>query len=319
MNNMILMPLDGSTLSEQALPMARMLAQRLGLVLHLVHVHEPRTTWIDNLPMVDEAEDAQDRNGEERYLASLCSDGGATDMVPTTTTALLDGSPVLALLKEIDRTRPELVVMLTHGRGGIARFWLGSVADQLIRVSPVPVLLERPQVIQDEPRVLHNVLILLDGSVQAEAILNDVVAAFEPLGCMYVLLRVVEPHLPVGYGPMAYGEYLPYTVEPHMIALAEQYLEKVALPLRARGLAVRTKVVADGLPIAAVICDAASSCNADLIAMATHGRGVLGRTVLGSVGDTIIRRASLPVLVYGPAVRHTQHELAVANEGGSTI
>ena len=92
------------------------------------------------------------------------------------TSSLLEGEVVPSFLAHTAETKPDLVVMTTHGRGPLGRFWLGSVADELARVLPVPLLLVRPQAeaepdLETEPP-LRQILIPLDGSKLAEQILG---------------------------------------------------------------------------------------------------------------------------------------------------
>src|SRR5512134_3053042 len=141
----ILVPLDGSGLAELAVPVAAGLAQRAEAQMRLVHVHVPISAepiHVEGLPVIDERMRSQRREHEQAYLvgASRRLAGGVA-----VSTALIDGPVAAALTAEAERSGAELIVMTTHGRGGFERAWLGSVADALVRTSPVPLLLVRPE------------------------------------------------------------------------------------------------------------------------------------------------------------------------------
>jgi nucleotide-binding universal stress UspA family protein len=205
----------------------------------------------------------------------------------------------------------DLVVMTTHGRGPLARFWLGSVADELVRRSPVPLLLVRPRETAPDPGQepdLGRVLLPLDGSTLAEQIIEPAVALGGLAGAEYTLLRVVRPAVwvhAVLESPDARREAqsLLDRVEDlrrQVLKEAEDYLTGVAQRLRARGLRVQTRVAVDEHPAGAILHEAAAG-GAGLIALATHGRRGLSRLLLGSVADKVVRGAPVPVLVHRPA------------------
>lgn len=204
----------------------------------------------------------------------------------------------------------DLVVMTTHARGPVARLWLGSVADQLIRELLRPVLLVRPVEAKAdltmEVRLAHF-LLRLDGTPLAEQILEPAAALGELMGAEYTLLRVVRPVAPVHYPPDgAVGGPLPEgilrqlrRVETESRRQAQEYLDDVAQRLRGRLLRVRTKLVDETQPAVAVI-EAAHQLAADVIAMQTHGRRGLSRLFLGSVADKVLRGAGVPLLLQRP-------------------
>ena len=98
-----------------------------------------------------------------------------------------------ALAAHARASHAQLVVLTTHGRGGFERAWLGSVADEMSRVSPVPILLVRPEPAK-APGRFRRILVPLDGSPLAEAILDHAIriARLEP-EAEIVLLDVVQP------------------------------------------------------------------------------------------------------------------------------
>ena len=150
----ILVPLDGSPLSEYALPTAYDIACRSGATLGLLHVHEcatPTPIYVEGIPAIDQNLLSLSKTHELAYLERI-RDRLTDEHDLLITVALIDPfnadirdqTIATMLATHATATNTDLIVMTTHGRGGLARFWLGSVADVLIRASPVPVLLLRP-------------------------------------------------------------------------------------------------------------------------------------------------------------------------------
>jgi nucleotide-binding universal stress UspA family protein len=289
----ILVPLDGSAFGEYALPFALSLARRTGAKLHLAHVH------VAPAPILADATDADLRAAERMYVEALVQRIGAFWDVPLTT-MLLDG-PVTQTLDDYARaSKADLIVMTTHGRGALSRFWLGSIADALIRRAAVPVLLVRPQEqpldIEHEPAV-KRILIPLDGSPLAEQVLTHATTVGRLTQAEYTLLQAIEP-LYVGYGTELYGVAMEMQAMDRLQTLAQEHLDKVAAGLRAEGLCVHTATAVD-LATTAILSYAHEHA-VDMIALATHGRSGLARFVMGGVADKIIRGATVPVLLYRP-------------------
>jgi len=278
----ILTPLDGSPFAEQALPLALSLARRAGAKLDLLHVHvlyaltDPRPSRYT----YDAKEDAEHRRQEQLYLDGTAKWLAAVSPVPTST-VVVSGMGADSILERAWSGRPDLIVMATHGRGPVARFFLGSVADELVRQAEIPVLLvptrdPAPRILP-EP-VLENVLVGLDGSALAERVLGPALDLVRLVQGRCTLLRVAE---------------VTQAVE------ARAYLETIARRLHEEGIAVETRVIV--APYAAeAILEEADKRHRDLIALATHGRGGLRRMLLGSVADEVIRGTAIPILVYRP-------------------
>lgn len=298
----ILLPLDGSAFSEHALPAALELTRRLQGRLHLVHVHEPPASLPAQGSLVVEAELGRAlREHEEQYLRDLAdrclSDAGITPRVE-----LLEGPVATALAAYSHDAGIDLVVMTTHGRGGISRAWVGSVADALVRRSAVPVLLLRPQDGQAAARPLEcrHVLVTLDGSPLAEGVLEPISLFTRLYHPRISLLRVVAPLQVVTEpaGAVAVLSQDPAAIE-KAVAGARTYLEEMAAPLRAGGLEVATAVQVHSVAAVAIL-DYAATHAVDTIAMATHGRGGWSRVALGSVADKVMRGTLMPVILYRP-------------------
>jgi nucleotide-binding universal stress UspA family protein len=303
----ILVPLDGSAFGEHALPLARAVMRRTGASLQLLHVVPPVPVVEAGAPLLADADlMAQFRETARAYLEGVLRRLGG----PTGASApvVLEGEVVSQIQEHAARAGADLVVMATHGRGPLARFWLGGVADELVRRLPLPLLLVRPrEAAADLGRGpdLGRVLLPLDGSPLAERALEPAIALGGP-EATYTLLRVVKPALLPAYAPEG-GRPLGREVEglldqiqviqKRLLAEAEGHLAGVAGRLRERGLRVQTRVVVEEQPAVAILREAADG-RAGLIALETHGRHGLSRLFLGSVADKVVRGAAVPVLVH---------------------
>jgi nucleotide-binding universal stress UspA family protein len=139
----------------------------------------------------------------------------------------------------------------------------------------------------------ERMLVPLDGSEVAEAILPFAEQVGGPLDAEVVLLRVIEPLSPIELVASA-GVVAPDTFTLRDMD-AKQYLSEFQRRLSKKGLRVRTQV-ANGPPAKEILA-ATQAISADLIAMATHGRSGLGRVLLGSVAEAVLRASPVPVLL----------------------
>ncbi|HEX6938885.1 MAG TPA: universal stress protein [Longimicrobiales bacterium] len=298
----ILVPLDGSGFSEQALPTAAAIARRESAALHLIGVHVPAAIlpFGGSTPVDADFErrvraDADARL--ERLARSVAHDYG----VPASH-ALLDGPVVETIDRYARDMGADLITMTTHGRGGLRRAWLGSVADGLVRRTRLPVLLIRPR---RRPTgrlrlaAFRRVLLPLDGSGLAEQVIPAALAVAGPTAAEFLLLRIVPP-LDVPQPWVAeYAVYVQESGVRQRLDEAEAYLDHVAGRLRRDGVVAATRAVVQGQAAIAIL-EEARRVRADLIAMATHGRGGVVRMVIGSVADTVLRRAPAPLLLLRP-------------------
>lgn len=301
----IMVPLDGSTFAEHALPVALGIARSCGGRIHLVQAHELPIvpTSPDVLVPYDARWDAALREQEHTYLTSVANRVAERAGV-SARTELLDGAPAMALATYAREMEVDLIVMTTHGRSGLSRVWLGSVADGVVRRSGVPVLLMRPshdEVDLSEEFQARHVLVPLDGSELSTGVLGPATWLGSLYGARYTLLRVILPvpllRAPAPMPDNLFAEQLAQQQDAH----AREELAVAAGVLRDRGLDVEAAVVSHAVPAAGILEFAASHA-VDLIALATHGRGGWSRLALGSVADKVLRGSTLPVMLYRPPV-----------------
>jgi nucleotide-binding universal stress UspA family protein len=265
-----MVPLDGSERAEQALAAALRMAKATGAVLHLVRVSDLATSVAAvsasaYLPdRLLEEETAKDFAYLESVQERMSSEGVRVEA------HLLTGGPALALLDYEQSARIDLTVMCSHGRSGIARFALGSVADRLLRHGGVPLLLVRAF---GPPLVLEQAVVPLDGSQPAERVLALVESLAGALLHEVTLLHAAGSDFDR--------------------ARATDYLAFIAQRLRDAGLACRTQVVQDD-PAQAILEAAGGG---QLVIMGTHGRTGLARWALGSVADRVAHGGTAGVLL----------------------
>jgi nucleotide-binding universal stress UspA family protein len=296
MYDTILVPLDGTSFAEQALRHALSIARRAKAEIALASVDEVLPVELADVDGLGQIRDAR-----ARYLDALVERIRASGVTGVSSVVLTG-----AVADQLETYRTEigagLTVMSTHGRGPLSRAWLGSVADRLSRATAVPIMLVRPEA-DDAAEVdlasdveLGDIVVPIDGSPLSESALEPATALGLLFGASYTLLRFVAfPHLPPSV-------YMPDIIEENrrlveeMRPEAESQLQTLASGLEARGLAVSwTNGIVTN--VATSILEVAEARNADLIAMASHGRGGIRRMTLGSVTDKVVRSSTRPVLV----------------------
>jgi nucleotide-binding universal stress UspA family protein len=295
----ILVPLDGSLFAEHALPMAVGIARRAGARLTLLTVHEPPALGraISGAPAQDFALDRREsdtiRARRRGYLEHVQRGLRESDADVPVDVLVLDGPPATTIAEYVEQMRPALVVMTTHGRGGISRLWLGSVLDEVIRHVTLPVLALRPSEALPiaRRRPVQRVLVALDGSPGSEGIVAAVGAVLGHGGVQYTLLSVVPP---LRADAVDWDYWRDLAQEQRA---ADAYLHDLAKRLQPLGLSVDVETRRNVPPEEAILA-AAAEIDADVIALATHARGPIGRVVFGSVADKVLRTASTPVLLY---------------------
>lgn len=273
----VLVPLDGSAVAERAIDLALPIVLASGANLHLAAVR-------CHVPKVGEASDDVERH----YLEHSADIVGHRLGKPVTPVMLVDvvagrpmGEPprraVADVLEDYVREYPvDLTIMTTHGRGGLSRLSMGSVADAFMRYSPAPVLIFKPVTKRTE---ITHLLVLLDGTDEAELIVPAALDLARSLGARCSLLRIIPPGTS------------PYDAVRELTETARRFIDA--------GIAVDVDVRMSENVAAAVLVYAAS-CGADAFALTTRTRNPLQRMFLGSVADALMRKAGKPVLICNP-------------------
>ncbi len=292
----ILVPVDGSTFAEDALPWARAIARHSEAAIRLVLVHEnPAYAMTPEGPVgALQSLDRLARETEMSYLDGLRHrlDAEGTEVE----TVMQDGTPADGIFEET-RRGADLVVMTTHGRGPVSRFWLGSVADRLARRLDVPLLLVRPGKAAEPWAEGGRILVPLDGSSFSESALPAAIAMAGTLQAGLSLVRVVRSNLPETGPPYPVG--YDRDLEREAMTQARTYLDEISRRLADEGLSVTATAVESG-DVAGAILEEAERVGASVIAIATHGEKGVRRLLLGSVTDKVVRSAGTPVLVLPP-------------------
>jgi nucleotide-binding universal stress UspA family protein len=293
----ILIPLDGSERSDGILLIVRQLLFDLeGANVELLRVIRPmahvRVEWNER-PDPSRSSLTLRRESARRHLGRI-REGLARDGIEASVRVIL-GVPAAAILARVEAFQPSLVAMATHGRTGLARLVRGSVAERVLRRSPVPVLLCNPTTAVETVQGLlyRRILVPLDGSERATRVVPLVLALAQRYGSGVHLMRVVVP-LPLPSAEAMTSGLVPVTTIGPEEALAS--LESCAEGLRHAGVAVRcSSPIAQSA--AAGILEAVDQGGVGLVAMTTHGASGLDRMLFGSVAEKVLRRCRCPLLV----------------------
>jgi nucleotide-binding universal stress UspA family protein len=276
----LLVPLDGSPLAAAALPTARTLATSLNASILLVRA----------IPL---SEGSAGVKPAHEYLAGV-ADELRQDGSFTVSTCLEPGSPADAIVEAATREGADLVVMATHGRSGIERALVGSVAERLLARSPIPLVVLRPGARRLTD--VRTLLVPVDGTPGGAVALAHATALARAAFSRLFLLQVVVAlpnHL-----------YDPYSVvaadvgsnwEDDARAAAQQYVDTQVERLRKSGLEAEGRVATGA--VGEAIEQTAAEIDADLIVMSTHAHTGPIRAVLGSVADAMVRNSGRPVLL----------------------
>ena len=292
----IVVPLDGSQLSEGVLPYARSFSKALKIPVELLQVIEPETisafTDLRHDRYVDTVE-AGLRSSSLDYLGPVA--GSFPDPLSVDCSVQI-GNPAEVIVDKGSAQAGALIAMATHGRSGIRRWLLGSVAEKVLRATTNHLLLVRPKDQSGTSGVarLERVLVPLDGSPLAEQAFSPVAILSKKMNLEVVLLQVYA--LP--QGAYATDGYVP-NLEPLMKQVredAKNYLDERVRQLQAERLDKVSSVLLEG-DAAGGIVDFARSAPESLVAMCTHGRSGFDRWILGSVTERVVRHSGEPVLV----------------------
>ena len=291
----ILVPLDGSPVAEQVLPYARSLAKALALPVELLRAVEPETVALYSDPKHGRYVDMVEADLKQQSLAYLKNLESPFSKTSRITCSAKIGKPADVIVAGAAAQPGTLIAMATHGRSGVQRWLLGSVAEKVLQTATNHLLLVRAT---DETKAgeasLKTVIVPLDGSPVAEKVLRYACAMAKRMGLEVILLRVYA--LPI----MAFSSEDYYT--PNIAELLEEakdeakrYLEQKVAELKAEGLKSVSGKFLEG-ESAQQIIDFARKTPDNLIAMCTHGRSGFAR-ILGSVTNRVLRHSGDPVLI----------------------
>ena len=259
----IVVPIDGSDLSKTALPVGEQLARAIGGTLTLL-----TSGWGSTV---------------EELEAALRTEAAKLD-IPTTISVVPDTFPATAIAQAVAGS-DDAVVMATHGRSGIGKALLGSVAEDLLKATERPVLLLGPAA-SPLPTITGGVLVVsTDGSPTSSAILPRAALWAKALDLSVRVVSVTKadgtPH-----GTLSHDE---------LLAL----MEGAAEVFRAEGITAEVETLAGGDPASALV-EFAKRLPAAMLAMSTHARTGWNRTALGSVAMKVVHDSPCPVLVQKP-------------------
>jgi nucleotide-binding universal stress UspA family protein len=259
---------------------------------------------------------------EDQYLEAIAAEVSTGAAVPVTHNVMGGEAVEMIYLRACD-VEADLIVMTSHGRTGLSRWWMGSVAHGVLLRSPVPVLMLRPIEGKSDRKAAHHlfkhILVPLDGSAFSAEILAHATALAQCSGARVTVLRVVRPVpsviLDVGL-PFVYPPVVPDAMlTASLVDEANAEIADVARQIRHGGYADVDAQVVVAASVAQAIIDFAMEHGVDAIAMSTHGRGA-SRLLMGSVADKVVRASGLPMLLLRP-VGVSEESVATETTGTS--
>jgi nucleotide-binding universal stress UspA family protein len=288
MTRTIILPLDGSPLAERAFAYAEVLARDLPARVVLLRAVLSGSLLQDPTRPPEEVQEAHYEL--QRVAARLQRAGVEAEW------CVINDEGGWAIISAAAEQDADLIVMSTRARGALARSFLGSVGDRVMRDAAAPVLLV-PQAVTfnwpPAPRGLRIVL-AIDGSAVAERAAAPAADLAKATGGEIILVHAVQP--PV-YSLQEERASEIFELTP-AAARAHEALVRLSEDLASVGVRVtmeeRIGLVAD------TILAVAQEHSAHLIAMATHGRSGPSRVVMGSEADAVLHRTRLPLVLCGP-------------------
>lgn len=308
----ILVPLDESACAEQALPMAAHIARTTGATLTLLRVLSYSTDYLAySLAPGAFVQDAININEDDakNYFSRICADPRLKDI--EVKTATMYGTAPQAIIENAELKHADLIVMCSHGRTGLKRLVLGSVAQQVARDSSIPVLIlharQDKQVTEENEPQPFRILIALDGSSHAETAIRPAAELSSILSSPNAgnlhLIRIVKPIVSLN----AMDSRTIAKANRDAYEQAEKYLEGLTrrifltiapeIPLDINFTVRCDEEIADRLISVANVANLMEVPPLSAIAVATHGRHDIPRWILGSVTEDILSQTTLPVLV----------------------
>ncbi len=296
----VLVPLDGSALSEQALPFAMAIAGQGGSVILLQAIPdaEPLRKPFGAVTMSAEEVLQMLTNLAEADLDR--AEAHWADVAPevTITKKAVSGDAATVILDTAAEQNIDLIALASTGRGALGRLTLGSVADRVLRTADRPVLVVRGYDAPSSHQLpqLNRIVVPLDGSdrsmlaIPAAATVAKQMQAPVELLMAVDLPQVVSPAMAYGpaFSPEFYSE-----LEEQTTRNADAYLTEAVAEFGKHGVEAKTHIML-GSAVAAIL-DFAK--HGDLIVMTSRGQGGFKRWILGSVAEKLVRDAPAPVLL----------------------
>jgi nucleotide-binding universal stress UspA family protein len=317
----IMVCLDGSRLAEQIIPCAMGVGLPFSSKMILFQViPEPVvvTPGVLSVPPIPEETNAMLNEtrksvGEAKgYLEQVARQMREAGLHVDTITE--SGNASQRILSYAEENNIELVALSTHGRSGLGRIFVGSVSDNVLKRCCQPMLVIKPRAVekldtfwkhearQQEGQMFERLLVCLDGSKLAEQILPYATQQAMRYGAKIALLFVLNPKESTHIPSTAIGLHADQVLEPLEAEREEKvvtsYLEKLAVPIEDKGVEIEL-VMIHGDPAQSII-NYTDKNDIDLINMGTHGRSGLGRALMGSVADHVVRESGLPIMLIRP-------------------
>jgi nucleotide-binding universal stress UspA family protein len=296
MYSRILVPLDGSSTAEQVLPYVRLLGKKTGTNVTLLRALEDLPAEIveqDQGAYLNDAigrELRQQRRKLNQVAAVLNREGISTSVI------VEEGKPEELIITQAEKLPDTLIAMATHGRSGVGRWVMGSVTDRVLHATVNPMLVVRAKEEAEVPaEKIETIIVPLDGSLLGEGALPYAQDIAKTTDAVIILVRVVAP------GSFYYGTaeyYVPAAGDAFgkVTAGATEYVSSIAKQLTDEGVSEVKGVTLNGPP-AAVLVDTAKEYANSMVVMTTHGRSGIGRWVMGSVADHVVRHSGDPVVM----------------------
>jgi nucleotide-binding universal stress UspA family protein len=279
----ILIPYDGSEGAAEVIHHASEITHWADATIHVLYVAD---TTRDSVTVIKgQTVDALEQEGQdvvEEAAKTLETLGVSYD------TDVVQGNPAPTIVDYAERYDQDLIVMPTRGREGVSRYLLGSVSEKVVRLSSVPVLTVRMQ--PDETLVFpyENILIPTDGSTAATHAAEHVVELAASLDATVHVLSVVDDS---ALGPDVQSTFSGTESE----EAATDAVETVTSAAETHGVTNTIRHIEHGAP-AEVILDAVEANGIHAVGMGTTGERGTDRILLGSVAETIVRSAPVPVM-----------------------
>lgn len=273
----ILLPTDGSECARAASAHAAAIAREYGATVHVMTVVEA---------IADDVTASHRESAANQRIEPVVADLEDAGVEPTT--AIAEGIPVEEITATADERGVDLIAMGTHGRSGLRRQILGSVAERVLRTADVPVLAVPDPADDGRTPPYENVLVPTDGSEGAAAATPLGIDLARTFGATLYALSVVDTR------PAVSDARASVLVE-QFEELAEDAVSDLAAEAAEAGVDDVVTAVLEGSPHEA-LDTYVDDTGIDLVVMGTHGRSGLDRYLLGSVTEKLLRTTAAPVL-----------------------